>query len=183
MPKLSFSLLFAYFSSRIIFSYEGKSKILASLTTYGLLTPKWKPLMLFLEVVYSSEQNCLKSVEEKNSRWSLWKVPSIGFINKYAIPALKAVVKLFSEIKRNDSPLSYKEKVKTPKLREWNILCQCHCISRHVQHLLKGKYYRKFANYFSLLADSVADLDFFTKLYYFYIPLLSMLISQQNPSL
>ena len=90
MPKLWFSLLFAYFSSRIILSYKGKSKILVSLTTYGLLTPKWKPLMLFSEVVYSSEQNCLKSVEEKNSRGSLWKVPSIGFISKNAIPALES---------------------------------------------------------------------------------------------
>lgn len=117
--------------------------------------------MLFLEVVYSSEQNCLKSVEEKTvdgafEKFHLWA----SLINTLFL-LLKTVIKLFSEIKRNDSPLSYKEKVKTPKLREWNILCQCHCISRHVPRLSKGKYYRN-ANYFLLLADPVADLDFFT---------------------
>ena len=117
MPKLWFSLLFAYFSSRIILSYKGKSKILVSLTTYGLLTPKWKPLMLFLEVVYSSEQNCLKSVEEKTvdgafEKFHLWA----SLINTLFL-LLKTVIKLFSEIKRNDSPLSYKEKVKNSEVK------------------------------------------------------------------
>lgn len=95
MPKLWFSLLFAYFSSRIILSYKGKSKILASLTTYGLLIPKWKPLMLFLEVVYSSEQNCLKSVEEKTIDGAFEKFHlSVSLINTL-FPLLKSVVELF----------------------------------------------------------------------------------------